>query len=118
SKHAANQQAKATNAALDFEKQREAERKAEYDQQQAQARRQWEVYQGQMQPFRNIASQYLARYGYKPALWTLGDYANPNGSAPGGMIRQGMGGGRGPMPPPQAPPPQAQTLGAMAQRDP
>ena len=82
SKHAANQQAKATDAALDFEKQREAERRREYDAQQLQARQAWEAYQTQLQPFRNIAAQTLAKYGYKGALNTLGDY----GRAPAGGL--------------------------------
>lgn len=91
SKHAANLQAEATDKALAFEKEREATRKAEYDRQQVQAQRQWQVYQQQMSPYRNIAAQYLARYGYKPALWTLGDYANPNGGPSGPQGGQGVG---------------------------
>lgn len=84
SKHAANQQAQATNAALEFEKQREAERRREYDAQQAQAKAAWDAYQTQMQPFRNIAAQTLAKYGYKGALNTLGDYGSGPVALPAG----------------------------------
>lgn len=113
SKHASNQQAQATQAALEFEKEREARRRSEYDRQQADARRAWGVYQQQMSPYRNIAAQYLARYGYKPALWTLGDYA-----APGGQRSPGAGVGLAPNLGMGAPRPQGQTLGAMAMRNP
>lgn len=78
SKHAANLQAKATEEALAFQKQQYADSQRQYAEQQAQAKAAWDAYQTQMQPFRNIAAQTLAKYGYKGALNTLGDY----GAAP------------------------------------
>lgn len=86
---ASKDQNKSTQAALDFEKQREAQRKSEYDAQQAQAKAQWDAYQGQLQPYRDIAMQYLKRYGYKPSQGTLGNFGGgrpvgPNrGTTPG-----------------------------------
>lgn len=60
---ASDLQARATEQALEFEREREARRREEYDREQRQKQEQWEADQRRLSPYRLAAASVLAKYG-------------------------------------------------------
>lgn len=87
-KHSSNKSAdlqyRAAQQALEFEKQKEAERKAEYDKQQSELKAQWEAEQARREPYRRAAAAVLSQAGRRLGLGDLGAGASLSRPMPAG----------------------------------